>query len=43
MALNDTLTSEEAADWWHHEVQLQLRNIRRTNNLKDERDEITDE
>lgn len=42
MALNDTLTNEEATLWWLHEIQTQSKRNRRDNDLEDERVEETD-
>ena len=42
MALNDTLTREEATQWWLEEAQIQSKRYRRDNNSEDERVEETD-
>ena len=43
MALNDTLTNDEAVTWWQAEVAIQLNRLRRDNDEKDELEEESDE
>ena len=42
MALNDTLTSEAAREWWAQEVAIRLR-LRRRDTKSDERVKTIDE
>ena len=42
MALNDTLTNEEATNWWQREIAIQLR-LRRRDTKSDERAKTVDE
>jgi len=42
MALNDTLTNEQATDWWAEEIAIQLR-LRRRDTKSDERAKTVDE
>ena len=43
MAINDTLTNDEAVAWWQAEVAIQLNRLRRDNDEKDELEEESDE
>ena len=40
---NDALIEEGNTQWWHEEIEIQLRRNRRDNNLKDERVDQTEE
>ena len=42
MALNDTLIGDDAAEWWHQEVERILE-LRRRDTNSDERAKIEDE
>ena len=40
---NDALIEEGNTEWWHAEIEIQLRRRRRDNNLEDERADQTEE
>ena len=40
---NDALIEEGNTEWWHKELEIQLRRCRRDNNSEDERADQTEE